>query len=142
MSCIFHVRVFVKFSLRHCENVVELQGNKEEADDRIILNAMLALQRHTSIKVVLRLISGDTGGIDFSLLPTCRNVLRLHSRRSNAIAFKWSNAGIAQVEEADMCPLGWNVKKRRNFVWVDDYILLMKRISVFLNMSQFHCNCL
>ena len=45
--------------------------------------------------------------IDLFLLPPCKSVLRLHSKRANAVAYLWRNASNPTIEFPSLTENGW-----------------------------------
>ena len=45
--------------------------------------------------------------IDLSLLPPCKSVLRLHSKRANAVAYLWRNASNPTINIPSLTENGW-----------------------------------
>ena len=45
--------------------------------------------------------------IDLSILPPCKSVLRLHSKRANAVAYLWRNASNPTINIPSLTENGW-----------------------------------
>ena len=59
--------------------------------------------------------------IDMAALPPCENVLHLHSKRANAVAYMWRNAVNPIVEFPNLEESGWYLNG--DIQWVDDVFL-------------------
>ena len=49
----------------------------------------------------------QTKVVDLSLLPPCKQVLRLHSARANAIATMWKSSTIPEINLSEIINVGW-----------------------------------
>ena len=56
--------------------------------------------------------------IDLSLLPPCKSVLRLHSKRANAVGYLWGNASNPTVEFLSLTENGWTITS--DIDWIEE----------------------
>ena len=56
--------------------------------------------------------------IDLSLLPACKSVLRLHSKRANAVAYLWRNASNPTIEFPSFTENGWTTTG--DIEWIEE----------------------
>ena len=56
--------------------------------------------------------------IDLSLLPPCKSVLRLHSKRGNAVAYLWRNASNPTIEFPSLTENGWTTTG--DIEWIEE----------------------
>ena len=55
---------------------------------------------------------------DLSLLPPCKSVLRLHSKRANAVAYLWRNASNPTLEFPSFTENGWTITG--DIEWIEE----------------------
>ena len=55
---------------------------------------------------------------DLSSLPPCQEVLRLHAKRANRIAFNWKRSTEAMITHSDISEHGWFASG--DIIWIID----------------------
>ena len=57
--------------------------------------------------IFYRKYSNENKIVEFSLLPPCQSVLKLHSKRANFVAKIWKSAADPQLQLPDISLYGW-----------------------------------
>jgi hypothetical protein len=76
-------------------------------------------------------------GVDMSLLPPCRNSVRMHAVRANYQAFLWYNADKAIPNIPPPSGHGWNVADDKlGIQWTEGDLMPQELVEVLMDESE------